>query len=365
MLHILHLAGGERDLQSLRTSQMLCSALGSEFCFTGRSIGPGGDYRNAAHAAIALRLGTAIHADLIHAWDITALIAALGAALPTVFSPAASPMSRDAAWVRLAAPRQNVHLVAATEAQCSSWVKWGAVVRRCHVVPAGVDPRRVPQGRNDPLRDQLGLAPDDYVILAPGETTRASEHRRAVWATSILHVLDERYRMLLWGKGCDLRSATCLASRLAQQRLLVVAERQLGRPVEFEELLGVADGAMIAARRNVPALPIVQCMAAGLPIVAARSPLILELLGGDRTALLVEDGTPRGLAGSMLQLRENPALAGQLAGAAAREALARFSPAQFVSRIRQLYWAAGMTGGNPPPQAVASTAQPVIEHAGL
>lgn len=364
MLHALHLAGVEPDLQTLRTSQMLCSALGSEFYFSRRSIGRGGDYRNAPHAAISLRFASGAQADLIHAWDRTALIAALGAALPTVFSPAAPLTSRDAGWLRLAAPRQSVHLIAATEAQRADWERWGAAALRCHVIPPAVDRRRLPPKRNDWLREQLGLAHDDYVILAPGETTSASGHRMAVWATSILHVLDDRYRLLLWGRGRDLHRASSLAGRLAQRRLLVIAERQLGRSIEFEELLGVADCAMVAARHDIPMLPILQCMAAGLPIVASQSPMVLELLQNDQAALLVKDGTPRGLASSILLLREDPALARRVSQLAAGEAAARFSPAPFISRIRQVYWASGMSGGDPPPQISASSFEPVIEHAG-
>lgn len=341
MLQVLHLSGGERDLQTLRTSQILCPALSDEFRISNRSIGPGRDYRTAAHAALSLRFRAAPRIDLIHAWDLPALIAALGAGLPTVFSPSVWPAPHHVRWLRAAAQRRCVYFAAATDAQRRLWIRLGTAPERCQVIPPPVHPRESP-GRNNRLREQLGLAPDDYVILAPGETTSSSEHRRAVWATSILHVLDDRYRLLLWGHGRGLHLATSLARDLAQPRLMVIAERQLGRQVEFEDLPGVADAALVAARGDVPLLPILDCMAAALPIVAAHSPPVLELLRNDQNALLVEDGTPRGIAGSILKLREDPALARRLADAAARDA-ARFSPERFAHETRRIYFnAAGV-----------------------
>ena len=347
MLHVLHLVGCEDQLHALRSSQLLCSALGPEFPITRRSIGRGGDYRNAVHAAFSFRFGGGLEFDLIHAWDVTALIASLGAALPTVFSPQV-PFTRQLAnWTRIAAPRQTVHMITATHAQRASWLKLGAPAERCHAVPPAIDPAGAPWTGNARLRQQLGYTPDDYVVLVPGETTRASEHRRALWAISILHVLDERWRVLLWGKGPDLEITRSLAKRLGQRRLLATAEQTLGRSLEFDELIGAADAAMVPARREPSTVPILMCMAGGLPIVAAASPCAHEILREGQTGLMVSDGAPRSLARAMLRLREDPELGRRLADAAARDVTTRFSAAQFVHHMRQIYWAAGMTGGNP------------------
>src|SRR5205823_4894860 len=69
------------------------------------------------------------------------------------------------------------------------------------VVRPGVDFSKVKRDRNDALRESLGLAKEDYILLAAGETTDAAGHLDALWAASILHHLDVRFKLLLWGEG--------------------------------------------------------------------------------------------------------------------------------------------------------------------
>src|SRR5436189_224261 len=76
--------------------------------------------------------------------------------------------------------------------------------------------------RNDILRAQLGFSPSDHVMLAAGESTRASNHRLAAWAGSILHVLNPRHRLLLWGKGPMCESVIRFTNRLRRPNFLSV-----------------------------------------------------------------------------------------------------------------------------------------------
>ena len=335
------------DFSARRCSALLRKALGGEFPSQIRSIGRGGDYRNLARAAVSLRAGRGPAFELVHAWDLRSFVAALFSSLPTVFSPSEPLTSRAARWLRLAAPRHSVHLVAATAAQRQVWIRWGASPQRCHLVhPAieGVETVR----RDTQLRERLGAGDDDYVVLAPDESSPAGEHWRAVWAVSILHVLDQRYRILLWGRGREVKRARHLAHRLGQERLLILAEGKLGRVIEFEELLPAMDAALVPARGNVPMLPMLTCMAAGVPLVATQSPTVAELLRPDETALVVSGGAPREMARAILRLREQPALARKLAGAASVDVAARFNPARYVEAMRRVCWSAGMSGGLTP-----------------
>jgi glycosyltransferase involved in cell wall biosynthesis len=348
MLQVLQLISGQGDLQTRRSSKILREALGGDFSATCRSIGRGGEYRNLAHAAVSLRAGWGLPIELVHVWDLPAFVAAVCSALPIVFSPSVPLTSRAARWLRLAAPRHSVHVVASTEAQRATWVRWGAARERSHVIAPAVRPGDRPRVRDERFRERLGFASDDLVVVAPGESTGTSEHWRAVWAVSILHVLDPRYRILLWGRGRDVHVATNLARRLGQERLLTVAERRLGREIEFEELLAACDVALVAAQGDVPMLPVLSCMAASVPVVASENRTTLEFLRRDLTALVVSGGAPRELAQAILRLREQPALARKLANAAALDVASRFSPTRFAEEMRRIYWAAGMTGGDPP-----------------
>src|SRR5947209_3090763 len=107
MLHVIHLLGEEAGYQAARDSRLIREGAGAAFPVTVRRIGRGGDYRHWAHAALALRFGGGPPFDLIHVWDTTALIAALAAATPTVFTAPHPLTARDIAWLRFAARRHN------------------------------------------------------------------------------------------------------------------------------------------------------------------------------------------------------------------------------------------------------------------
>ena len=135
--------------------------------------------------------------DLIHAWGRRALIAAaLGAAVPIVFSPDRFPTRRDVRLVRAILSARDLHVTAATDSIRRAFVTRGVSIDRCHLVRPGVEFGKIHRRRDPKLRDALGLNPDDYVILACGESTRQAAHKLAVWATTVLHVLDPRNRLL-------------------------------------------------------------------------------------------------------------------------------------------------------------------------
>jgi hypothetical protein len=83
-----------------------------------------------------------------------------------------------------------------------------------------------------------------------------------MWAAVILHYLDRRYKLLLWGRG------PAIADSLDQPDLCIFAESVLGRSIEFDALPMVANIGLLAARRASAVLP------AELAGAAARLPLV-------------------------------------------------------------------------------------------
>jgi len=351
MLHVIHLLGPQAGAGAERDSRLLTAAPGRSFPITVRRIGPRADYRHWATAAAALRFGSAPTFDLIHVWDTTALFAALVAAVPIVFTVPQPLSLRERRWIRFASRRHSFHVVTHTAALRDACLRLGVELERCHVIPPGVDWSRVPSGRDEALRQRLGFAPDDFVLLAPGETSCSSGHQQAVWAASILHTLDPRYRLLLWGKGKSCETIRSLAARLKQPRLLVMGEKHLGG-VDFEGLPAAADAALLAGGDADVLAPLAACMAAGLPIVAAETSLPGELLEHESTGIVVAGAKPRQLAAAVLKLREEHELSRRLGEQARAYAAYHFDPAQFVAYTRRLYWHAGMTGGEPPPAEI-------------
>jgi glycosyltransferase involved in cell wall biosynthesis len=185
------------------------------------------------------------------------------------------------------------------------------------------------------LRAQLGFSPDDRVILAAGESTRAAAHDQAAWATSILHVVWPKYKLLAWGRGPMAGRTRRLAVHLAPA-MLADATRQLG-PVDFESLLPAADIVLVTARGPVATLPVSIAMAAGLPIVATVSYTIGELLEDRHTAMLAPANEPRQLARRMLDLEADRNLQWSISDMARTEAYEYFPLTRFLDQHRTLY----------------------------
>jgi glycosyltransferase involved in cell wall biosynthesis len=337
MPRVLSLLDTAADFQATRSEQLLSHHLGLGFPIETRTIGPGGSYPNAAAALYRLRR-LRDDFDLIHAWGNRALtLAAMATRLPLVYSPppVASPRVRQ--WARAVLPYRRVEIVCPTSTLRRLHVERGIPLARTHLIRPGVDFSRVNRRRNTDLRQQLGFTDDTRVILAVGEHTQAAHHTAAIWATSILHVLDPRYRVLLWGRGPRAGYLVRFANNVHESALISVANHTLGRDVEFEDLLPAADVAMVTAKGLVSTLPISITMAAGLPIVSSVTYTTSELLEDRHTALMVPSPNPKKLAKRVTELYDNAQLQWSISDMARTEAYEYFPLTKFLSQYRTLY----------------------------
>jgi glycosyltransferase involved in cell wall biosynthesis len=208
---------------------------------------------------------------------------------------------------------------------------------RCHLIRPGVDFSRLKPKTDRGLRAALGFEDTDQTILAVGESTAAADHRQAIWAGTIVNVLDRKTRIILWGRGPLARDAARFAANLAQPEMLRLAEQHVGRSLDFEDLLPAADMAVVSATGSVATLPIAITMAAGVPIVAAVTSTVSELLEDRHTALMVPPAVPRLLGLRILQMREDAQLRWQLTDTARTEAYEYFSLTRFLQQYREVY----------------------------
>ena len=339
MIRVLQLFDRATGFQSERGANSLARDLGPEFVCDVRSIGRRGTYSGSVAALAALRKGGSRAAfDLIHAWGIRALtVAALASRNRLIFTPDDAPRRRSIRWLRAVMNYRDIQVICPTSTWRRALVSHGIPIDRCHLIRPGVDFARVRRRRSPELRSALGYGPADRVVLFAGESIRAAGHREGVWATSILHVLESKYKALLWGRGDRAEAHARFARRLGSPKLLVLAEQHLGRAVEFEELLPAADLVLVPASGAVATLPISICMAAALPLVATVSSTVSELLEDRHTALIAPQGSPRALARRILDIEEDATLQWNLADMARTEAYEYFSLSRFVNQHREAY----------------------------
>jgi glycosyltransferase involved in cell wall biosynthesis len=187
---------------------------------------------------------------------------------------------------------------------------------------ADADALSAPPGAAAALRDRLGLAADDVVVVGIGRLLRVkgfdylvAAHARAVQDLPQL-------RLVLVGDGAE-------RGRLAEQ----VRELELGGSVrlagtagrdEIPAYLAAADVVAVPSvryERYVDGLPNValEAMGAGRPLVATDVGGLPELVRPGVNGLLVPEKDPRALADAILELARDPDLRERLGAEGRRE----------------------------------------------
>jgi glycosyltransferase involved in cell wall biosynthesis len=336
MIRVMQLSPASADFQTRRSLEHLAVGLGSDLQITRLTIGPGGDARNAFLAGMRIR--RLPPSDLIHAWGSRALAAAvLGSGRRIIYTPDPKTEPKTNRWLRSAIRRSQLQIVCPTQFMQKQFSPLGIAPENSHVIPPTIEFDRVVASPNPSLRSELGLDKSAFVVLAPGESTRSAAHRLAVWAVSILHVMDSRFQILLEGRGEQLDALIRFAERARQPKLLTVANQRLGREIDLETLVSAADAAIVTADGNFPTLPVAVCMAAGLPIVCGAGSAAAEILESGRTGMILPAIAPKAFSQSIWQLSKDAGLRQNLGQAARAESEKFASPLEFSDRWKNLY----------------------------
>ena len=285
--------------------------------------------------------------DVVHLFGSRLLrIASTIARSRVLFSPDGFLSRRDRNWLRAIVRYRDVTTICPTDTQRRSLVESGVPIEKTVLIRPGVDFGSV--GRRDrALRESLGFTDDDYVILAAGESSIASNHRLTCWAASVLNVLDGRYKMLAWASGPQSDIIRTFASR-SLMPFATFAGGGGGRKSDsavlhssakipgstYEQLLAVADVVLATATDPAPTLPLQLAMAAGVPIVSTAGQTTAEIVQDRSTALLVPKPHPRLLARRILDLREDETLKRTIVDRARAEAYEYF----VVSKTMEAVW---------------------------
>jgi glycosyltransferase involved in cell wall biosynthesis len=338
VVRILQLVDASVDFEARRGLDDLSRGLGEGFQIERETIGRGGTHRNPAIGAASLRRRAHDSFDILHACGAPALaVAAMGSRRAVVFSPLAHMPAATVNWLRAIMAYRRVEVISPTQTLARMLIMRGIPPDHCHLIRPGVDFSRIKRRRDPALRAALGLGEKDHVLLAAGEATRGAAHQDAVWAASILHLSDPKFKLLHWGRGPMSRSVETFARKVRQDSMVSVAEQRLGRAVEFETLLPAADTVLVTARGRVATLPIAMCMAAALPIVSTVTYTVAELLEDRHTALMAPAARPRLLARRVLDLLEDPGIQWNIADMARTEAYEFFTYTRFVNQFRTVY----------------------------
>jgi len=193
---------------------------------------------------------------------------------------------------------------------------------RCEVLLPAVDVERARhlRRRAAEARSRLGLSdPDGPVLTTLPPVKRGGGHYEVLWAAGILQQVHRRLRVVLPGRSGEAERLARFAASFGQRQIVVPA----AGPDGFMDALAACD-VVVAGSRDVDAVSLAWAMAAGVPVVAVRGPVVEEFVG-EEGGLLLDSAQPMTLAQGVWRLLEDEALRRNLAEAAGDEAAKRFS----------------------------------------
>ena len=203
------------------------------------------------------------------------------------------------------------------------------------VVPIGVDTTRFARGNGGKIRTTLRIPKDDPVILYVGRI--AQEKNIFVLFDAVRTVLARypRAHMCWVGVGPE---AGVLAQRIASEHL--TERMHLMTPGSYRDIpdyYGAGDIFISASVTETFGRVFVEAMAAGLPVVAARTPTIGDVIENNRTGIIVPDNSPEDFANALTRLLADRALAKRLGSEAALRAKTQFDVSVSWQALARVY----------------------------
>ncbi len=204
----------------------------------------------------------------------------------------------------------------------------------CRVIPGGVDAEKFRPGPADEeLRARWGLGPECFVVAAGGRLSREKGVHLALRAAAVAMAKVPAVRLLVLGDGRERKRLQGLAMRLGISDRVVFAGWQLDMP----RALSIADVAMQLSLTEGLGLAIIEAMAMGKCVLAARVGGIPEIIDHGKTGLLVGRGAARDAGDILSDLARSRKRCGELGAAARSRAVESFQLNTIAASICRYY----------------------------
>ncbi|MCG3179045.1 MAG: D-inositol-3-phosphate glycosyltransferase [Phycisphaerae bacterium] len=184
------------------------------------------------------------------------------------------------------------------------------------------------------VRAELGIEPDaGPVLLAGGWCRRDEDQKHALWAAAVVNLLMPNLRIVVPGDG-PVRDT--LQSWIANAGFAKMC-RFPGRRFDWPQLVAAADLLVHASGNEVETTHVGWAMAAGVPVVAAATTGVCELLEDHHNALLAQPYDPRDMARQVRLVLTDAALRAKLADQGRHEAFHYFNPSDVAGLYKDFY----------------------------
>jgi glycosyltransferase involved in cell wall biosynthesis len=206
---------------------------------------------------------------------------------------------------------------------------------RFRVVPLGLDLDRYrgTDAARGSLRGELGLPPEAPVVTIVARLVPIKAHEVFLEAARRVHQALPASRFLIVGDGERRAALEALAADLG----LGTSVRFLGWRRDLERVYADATVVALTSRNEGSPVSLIEAMAAGRPIVAARVGGVPDLVEDGVTGCLVPPDDPGALAAALVTLLQNSERCRTLGQAARERVVPAFAAERLVADVDALY----------------------------
>lgn len=272
-----------------------------------------------------------IHADgpaAVRATYLLTKLSVLGFHAKQVVSGAAD--AED--WLTRRALRAADRVIARTQTEATQYAAMGIPPERITRIPYGVaDAPTTP----DPIafRRSLDIPDSARLVIAAGAFDVDSGLKTAVWAFDVAKYAAPDLHLVLIGDGPERDRLSRFAKALGFDDFRV---RFAGTRPDAAALLGLAEVVWVTHTHGGVELALA-AMAAGRPVVAARTPDLAEVIEDGVMGRLVDATDRVRLAAITNELLETPEVAARLGAAARAHVQDRFPASEVGERFAEVY----------------------------
>jgi len=211
------------------------------------------------------------------------------------------------------------------------------------VIQNSVDPEHfsAPRSQIPYLRRQMGIAPEEFVILYAGRLAPAKGPDILLQAISLLPANFGPIKVLIAGEGP-------LEKTLRDQAATSSVDGRvdfLGLRKDIAHLLNLADLVVLPSRWEGLPMILLEAMAARRPVIATRVGGIPEVIQDGINGLLVDPEDPQALARTIVIALESPDLRRRLEVGARQTICTEYSVRHAVQSLFEIYSMQAPTGG--------------------
>jgi glycosyltransferase involved in cell wall biosynthesis len=226
-------------------------------------------------------------------------------------------------------------LVAVSKATRDYYVRRGVPASRIRVVHNAIDLSRFSQqqGARDAVRAELGLTPDEPVLISVAMLRPGKGVGSLLRALRLLVDRGFAGSLVLVGDGSERARLEATARDLE----LGDRVRFLGQRSDVPRLLSAADLYVLPSRAEAFPTVLMEAAACGLASVATRVGGVPEIIRHGENGLLVPVGDSKAMASAIQGLLAEPQRRARLAGRAGEDA-GTYSPEAWGEALMSVYW---------------------------